>query len=168
VSQNSTSTRRTFLKGGALLAAPISAASVSVATLAADGSADEDLKARLERLEDEAAIRELQQSWLRQFNAGRSRELLDGSVRRLTADLGGGADAIEIAADGRSAVGTFDYAVELEVPLAEDSTLAQMAHAQGHGTVRLTERRMLSVEYTKTSGTWNIGRVTSRTPTLGK
>lgn len=168
MSKHSTSTRRTFLKGGALLAAPLSAASVSAAALAEGGSADKGLKARLERLEDEAAIRELHQSWVRRFNAGDGRELLDDAVRRLTADHAGAADTIEIAADGRSAVGIFDYAVELGVPLARDSTLAQMAHAQGHGIVRRTERRMLSIEYTKISGAWNIGQVALKTPATGK
>jgi hypothetical protein len=156
-----------FLKGGALMAAPLSAASASAAALAGDGSADKGLKARLERLEDEATIRELHQSWVRQFNAGHGRDL-DDAVRRLTADHAGAADAIEIAADGRSAVGIFDYAVELAVPLAKDSTLAQMAHAQGHGIVRRTERRMLRIEYTKLSGTWNIGQVALGTPATAK
>jgi hypothetical protein len=168
VSKNGTSTRRTFLQGGALLAAPITVASVSAAALAENGSADDGLKARLARLEDEAAIRELHQAWLRQLNAGHGGELLDGAVRALSADHAGLADVIEIAADGRSAVGTFDCAVELEVPLAKDSTLAQMAHAQGHGTVRVSERRILSIEYSKIRGTWGIGRVALRPHHVGK
>lgn len=148
------STRRSFLKGGALLAAPIAAASVSAVALADDG-----LKARLQRLQNEAAIRELHQSWLRQVNAARGDGLLDEAVRRITADHAGAPDKIEIAADGRSAIGYFDHAVELEAPLAEDCTLAQMARAQGTGTTCRSERRMLRVGYTKTGETWQIGRV---------
>ncbi len=166
MSRNTTSTRRRFLKGGALLLAPIATASVSAVALADNGSADGGLKARLARLEDEAAIRELHQSWLRQVNAGEGGEVLDEAVR-VTADHAGAADKIEIAADGRCAVGTFDYLVELETPLARDSTLAQMAHAQGHGTLRRAERRVLTVDYTKTNGTWKIGQVALRTLQAG-
>jgi hypothetical protein len=154
VTKNPTRTRRTFLKGGALLAAPIAAASVSAVALADDGS-----KARLGRLEEEAAIRKLHQSWLRRINAGERDALLDPAVRRITADHVGAPDRIELASDARSAVGYFDYVVEAETPLALDCTLAQMAHAQGHGTTRRSERRMLTVEYTKTLGTWKIGNV---------
>ncbi len=158
MTRDNTSTRRSFLRGGALLAAPIAAASVSAVALADDGS-----KARLKRLEDEAAIRELHQAWLRQVNAGERGALLDDAVRRITADHAGAPDRIEIAADGRSAVGYFDYVVETETPLAEDCTLAQMAHAQGNGTLRRTERRMLTVDYTKTRGAWKIAKVASTT-----
>jgi hypothetical protein len=164
MSKNSTSTRRTFLKGGALCAAPITAASVAGVALAGNGSNDDGLRRRLARLEDEAAIRELHRSWLRKVNASEGENLLDGTVRRITADHAGAADKIEIAAGGRSAVATFDCEVELETPLPADSTLAQMAHAQGHGAVRRTERRMLTVDYIKASGSWRIARVAVRTP----
>ena len=149
-----TPTRRRFLKGGALLAAPVAIASVSAVALADDG-----LKDRVRRLEDEAAIRELHQSWLRQVNTGDREALLDSAVRRITADHAGAPEKIEIAADGRSAVGYFDYAVDVETPLAKDCTLAQMAHAQGYGTMRRTERRMLTIDYTKSGGWWKIGKV---------
>lgn len=149
-----TPTRRRFLKGGALLAAPIAITSVSAVALADDG-----LKARVKRLEDEAAIRELHQSWLRQVNAGDREALLDSAVRRITVDHAGAPDKIEIAADSRSAVGYFDCAIDVETPLARDCTLAQMAHAQGYGMMRRTERRMLTVDYTKSSGCWKIGKV---------
>ena len=159
MSKNTTSTRRTFLKGGALWVAPIAAASAPAVALAHDVSSDNGLRARVAHLEDEAALRELHQSWLRQVNADEGRALLDGTIRRMTADLAGAAEKIEIAADGRSATGIFDYAVELETRLPEDSTLAQMAHAQGHGAVRRAERRVLTVDYIKASGTWKIARV---------
>jgi hypothetical protein len=161
VRQNDTSreivpTRRRFLKAGALLAAPIAAASVCAVAVA-----DEDLKARIQRLEDEAAIRELHQSWVRRVNAGERDVVLDSAVRRITAHHSGAPDKIQVAADGRSAVGYFDSAVEAETPLAEDCTLAQMAHAQGNGTLFRTERRLLTVEYTKSGGCWNIAKVAS-------
>ncbi len=153
-----TPTRRKFLKGGALLAAPIAMASVSAVALADDGLKARGLMARVKRLEDEAAIRELHRSWLRQVNTGDREALVDSAVRRITADHAGAPDKIEIAADGRSAVGYFDCAVDLETPLARDCTLAQMAHAQGYGTLRRTERRMLTIDYTKSNGSWKIGK----------
>jgi hypothetical protein len=154
MSRNISSSRRTFLKGGALLAAPIAAASVTAAAFA-----DEGLKARVTRLEDEAAIRQLHQAWVRRVNAGERDVLLDGGVRQISADHAGAPDKINVGADGVSAVGHFNHAVVLETPLVDDSTLAQMAHVQGHGTVRHTERRQLLVRYLKSDGVWRMGTV---------
>jgi hypothetical protein len=161
MSKHSLPTRRTFLKGGALVAAPIAAASVTALALAQDQTSNE-LNARMRRLEDEAAIREVHQSWLRQINAGQSIALLGGSVMRVIADHAGRADRIEIATDGSKATGRFDCVVDVETRLPEDSTLGQMAHAQGTGAVRSTERRMLTVEYHKQSGVWTVAKVGSR------
>lgn len=151
-------TRRMFLQRGALFAAPIASASIPALALSNNGP-DDDLNARVARLEHEAAIRELHEAWLRQVNAAGGSPLLDSSVRCITAHHAGAVDSIELAADGRSATGHFDYAVELETTLPLDSTLAQMAHAQGTGTLRSAERRMLKVEYTRSGDTWSIGKV---------
>jgi hypothetical protein len=159
MSKHSTSTRRMFLKGGALLAGPIAATSAALAL--ARQRPDDGLNAHVNQLEDEAAIRELHQSWLRQINSGGSMALIDASVRRVTADYLGAADSIEIAADGQTATGRFDCAVDLETMLPDDSTLGQMAHAQGSGMVRTTARRMLTVKYLKIAGAWTIDKVVS-------
>ena len=156
--RESTSTRRSFLRGGAILAAPIAAAAVPVVALA-----EEPLKARGEHLIDEAAIREVHQSWLRRVNAGEPDALLDSAVSRIFADHAGAPDSLEIAADGRTAVGRFDYVIEMETPLDADCTLAQMAHAQGNGSVRRTERRLLTIDYAKSGGRWTIVKVASAT-----
>lgn len=165
MNNETSSTRRSFLKAGSLLAAPLAAVAVPAVVMADDG-----LKARLAKLEDEAAIRELRQTWLRRINTG-ARDAatslladpdgaaLDPSVRSVAADHSGPPDAVEIAADGRSAAGHFPCAVEIETVIAQDCTLAQMAHAQGSGFVRRTERRVLKVEYVKTSGAWAIAKV---------
>lgn len=157
--RDSIATRRSFLSGGALLAAPIAAAAVP-AVVFADGG----LKARVKRLEDEAAIRELHQSWLRQVNVGEGDVRPGESVRRITTDHAGASDRIEVAADGRSAVGHFNCAVETETPLPADCTLAQMAHAQGSGTFGVTERRALTVGYAKVRGAWTITKVALTAP----
>jgi hypothetical protein len=163
ITSDKSPTRRSFLKGGAVLAAPLAVA------LPAAVMADEGLKARLMRLEDEAAIRELHQNWLRRINTGArdAAELFakaegaasQQSVRSIAADHSGQPDAIEVAADGKSASGRFHCAVESETAIPQDGTLAQMAHAQGSGFVRQTERRVLKVEYVKTSGAWVIAKV---------
>ena len=149
--------RRRFLQAGALLAAPIAAASVSAA-----GLAEEALKSRVEHLEDEAQIRALHQAWLRHVNAGERHPLLDSAVRRITAHHAGAPDKIEVAADGRSAVGSFDYAVDAEAFLTGDCTLVQMARAQGHGSTLRTERRIFTIGYAKCDGTWKMRKVASR------
>src|SRR5208282_2486403 len=115
----------------------------------------------------EAAIRELHQTWLRRINtrtgdasaatplfadAEGTAYALDRAVRSIAADHAGQPDAIEVAAEGQSATGRFQCAVEIETTIARDCTLAQMAHAQGGGFVRRTERRVLNVEYVKACG----------------
>ena len=163
MSKNVNSTRRSFLKNGAVLAAPFAAAAAP-AIMAEDG-----LKARVARLEDEAAIRVLHHGWLRRVNAGdrkavaplladTERSAFGQAVRIIAADHTGDPDAINVAADGRGAIGRFHCAVEIETPIPQDSTLAQMARAQGGGFVRRTERRMLKVEYVKAGGAWAIAK----------
>lgn len=168
---DTTSTRRSFLKGGALLAVPLVPAAVPTAIMANEG-----LKARLARLEDEAAIRELHQSWLRRINtraddntgaggagtplfADREAAAFDQAVRGIAADHSGQPDSIEVAADGKSAAGRFHCVVKIETAIAKDCTLARMAHAQGGGFVRRTECRVFNVEYVKASGAWAIAKV---------
>ena len=163
MTQDKFDTRRSFLRSGALLAAPIAAAPLAAAAVPAAALADEESKTRLKRLEAEAAIRVLQQSWLRKVNAGERDLLLEEAVHRITADPTGTPDRIELAADGRTARGQFDCTVELEIPLATECTLAQMAHAQGHGSIRRTERRVLRVDYESMRGTWKIAGVALRT-----
>jgi len=164
MTRDSTSTRRSFLKGGALLAAPLAAA--APATILAD----DGLKARLARLEDEAAIRELHQIWLRRINAGAGNTITppfvdpkgatsDQAVRTIAADQTGQPDVIEVAPDGKSATGWFRCAVEVETTIPQDCTLARMAHAQGGGFVCRTERRVLKVEYVKACAAWAIAKV---------
>ena len=162
---DNTSTRRSFLKGGALIAAPLAA--VAAPSLA---KVDDELKARLAKLESEAAIRELHQTWLRRINTGavdaatplfsdRERTAFDQALRSIAPDHTGEPDAIEVAADGKSAVGRFHCAVEIETTIAQDCTLAQMARAQGGGFVRRMERRVLNVDYVKASGAWAIAKI---------
>lgn len=163
-----TSSRRAFLKRGAIMAVPLAAAATPAAVLADDG-----LKARLARLENQAAIRELHQRWLRQINnvndgeashtatpvvASAESAILGQRLRSVAADHSGEPDAIEIATDGKSAAGRFHCVVEAETPIAKDCTLAQMAHVQGSGFIRRSDRRVLNVEYAITNGAWSVAK----------
>ena len=109
MTRDTASTRRSFLKSGALLAAPLAAVAAPAVAVADDG-----LKARLARLEDEAAIRELHQSWLRRINTGAGDTMaslyanpegaaFNQAVRSIAADHAWEPDAIELSADGKSA-----------------------------------------------------------------
>ncbi|MEI9889825.1 MAG: hypothetical protein WDN45_03560 [Caulobacteraceae bacterium] len=149
--------RRAFLKGGALVAAPLGAAGAAAA-LGQDGH-----EKALARLRSEAAIRDLHQTWLRKVAAGDAAEAarLDKAVVAVAADHAGAPDEIALAADGQTATGRFHCLVQTQAELARDCTLAQMAHFQGQGMVRSTERRVLHADYVRTADGWTIGRLRS-------
>ena len=159
MSEKSISTdRRSFLKTGALVAAPV-AAVAPVAALADDGS-----RAKLARLEDERAIEALQRKFLRHLNGtGDCGEFIASSdavdlgegVRSIAEDLGHDA-SIELAEDGLSARARCACKVELETEFAGDSTLERMARFQGQGSHRHEERRVLATEYRKDKDGWRI------------
>ncbi len=159
MTQKTNATRRAFLKGGALAAAPLAAAG------AAAMAAMSEHEVELARLQSEAAIRDLHQAWLRKVNtraeaaglfADPKRTRLQEAVSRVDADHAGAADEIRVAADGLHASGRYACVVETEAELAKDCTLAQMRHAQGEGWLRQSERRLLKADYVKTEAGWTI------------
>jgi hypothetical protein len=163
--KDTSSTRRAFLKSGTILGLPLAAVAAPAVVMA-----DDELKTRLARLENEAAIREVHQRWVRSIStgagdagttlfAGYGVAGYDPTVCGIAPDHGGQPDVIRVAANGQSASGRFHCTVDFETPIAQDCTVARMAHAQGGGFVRRTERRVLNVEYAKTSGAWNIAKV---------
>jgi hypothetical protein len=158
------SSRRSFLKGGAVAAAPLAVAA-PVAAMAQEHQA-----ARLARLADEAAIGKLHQAWLRGVNtaahedvarlfADPRRASLEEAVCSVVADHAADPDRIEIARDGMSASGRFHCDVEVETVIAPDCTAAQMARLQGGGLVRRTEPRLLKADYVKAGGAWAIAKL---------
>ena len=157
---NATTDRRSFLKSGAIVAAPL-AAVVPVAALADDGS-----RARLARLEDERALVTLQRKFLRRLNGtGDGGEFI---ARSGTVDLGEGLRAIaedtgeeatfELAEDGLTARARCACRVERQTEFAGNSTLEQMARFQGQGSHRHEERRTLATEFVKGKDGWTIAR----------
>ena len=165
MSADTTSSRRSFLKSGAIAAAPLAVA-VPAAALAA-----EDHRARARRLQDEAEIAALQQAWLRKLATGADASALfvdarasrlPAGVQGVSADHAGAPDRIEVAADGLSAAGRFAVQVDLRTELPRDTTLGQMAHLQGNGVVRHAERRTLHTSYVKQAGAWAIAKLELR------
>jgi len=167
MAERKASTRRSFLKVGALAAAPLAAAA------SAEAAAADARTARLLRLEDEAAIRDLHQAWLRRINAGDAQEAarlfadprraaLEGGLSRIAADHAAEPDRVEVEADGRRATARYGCLVELETALPTDCTLAQMARAQGSGVLRRSERRVLEAAYVKAGERWAIARLELR------
>jgi hypothetical protein len=149
------STRRSFLKGGALVAAPLAAAGAAAVV------AENQHKAKLERLEAEAAVRALHQDFMRKVNTGDRAEAarLGKAVTGLAPDHQGAPDEIRLAADGLTATGRFALVVETATELARDCTLAQMAHVQGEGWVRSSAPGVVKADYVKAEGGWTIAKL---------
>lgn len=162
----STTSRRAFLKAGAIVAAPVAAMAAPTA-FAADDSA-----AHLARLQDERAIEGLMRGFLRRFNgsgdcaefvahAGAVR--INAGVQAIREDAREDA-ALAFAPDGRTA----SYSRKAEVDLLADfdgqSTLEKMARFQGQGSARSQEKRRIEAEFARTGGhtgeSWTITRLT--------
>ena len=150
-----TTDRRSFLKTGAVVAAPLAVA-VPASALAGDD--------RLARLEDERAVEGLRRKFLRHLNGtGDCGQFIapSGSV-----DLGEGLRSIAedmrhepelvLAEDGRSATARCACRVERETEFAGDSTLERMARFQGQGSHRFAEERVLATEFVKGRDGWRI------------
>lgn len=165
MTKDSITTRRSFLKSGALVAAPVAAVGVPAATLADDGS-----KARLARLEDERAIEELNRNFLRQFNGGgasrtanlfadgKAPRLAEG-MTRLSLDMAEVQCSLELSEDGARARAHYACTVAMEHSLEGEGTLVEMARLQGNSTVLSTESRVLSADYVKRGDGWAIERL---------
>jgi hypothetical protein len=160
VSETISTDRRSFLKTGALVAAPL-AAVAPVAALAGD-----DSRAKLVRLEDERAIEALQRKFLRHVNGTRDRSEFTASSGSV--DLGEGLrtiaedhshDAVlELSDDGLTARARCACRVEREVAFTGDSTIEQMLRFEGQGSHRHEETRVLATEFVKGKDGWTIAR----------
>jgi hypothetical protein len=137
--------RRSFLKTGAIVAAPLAMAAPA-AVLADDGS-----HARLARLEDEKALAALHREVIRQVNHGER----DMGVSALAEDP---AQELQIifAVDGRSATCRRACTVTFCTEFTGHSTLEQMHRLQGQGRHEREEARVLFGEYRKGRDGWTI------------
>ena len=159
MSENSTSTsRRSFLKTGALVAAPLVAAAPAAA-LADDGS-----RARLARLEDERALEALHRKFLRYLNGREdcgeyvaSSDAIDlGEGLRSIAENPAHEGELVLADNGLSATARCACRVERETEFTGDSTLERMARFEGQGSHRFAEERVLATAFVKESDSWRI------------
>lgn len=162
MSKTMETTRRSFLKSGALVAAPVAAVAAPAMALAADNGS-----ARLARLEDERAIEALSRNFVRNFNAsgakgtadlfaaGRAPELGDGAVR-LALDAAGEPDLLEVAEDGAHARSRHLCTLESEYALEGEGSLVEMARLQGNSAVQTSEQRVLVADYVKLADGWAI------------
>lgn len=143
-----TTDRRSFLKTGAIAAAPLAIAVAPAAALADDGS-----KAKLARLEDEKAIAALHREAVSKINRGESK-LADG--------LAGLADdpahelQITFADDGRRATCRRACKASFRTEFTGTSTIEQMHRLQGQGLHQHEESRVLVAEYVKDKDNWAV------------
>lgn len=159
--------RRSFLKSGAIVAAPLAVvgAPAAAAAMAEDGS-----RARLARLEDTRAIEALNRAFLRQFNTsgaeataalfadGKAPDLAHGTSGLALEDAGE-PEHFELAGDGARATAHYACMVETEHALEGDHTLIQMARLQGNSAHRSSERRLLKADYVRRESGWAIERI---------
>ena len=165
MSKTNTTSRRSFLKSGAIAAAPIAAVGVPAAALANDGS-----KAKLARLEDERAIQELHAALLRRINTAgiaQSGEFfvngkvpgLEQGLRSITPDPTGESPALAFSEDGRRATQNQAVKAEFAAELEGDETLVQMARLQGNAPEAEALRRTLVADYVREEGGWAIEKL---------
>lgn len=144
---NKTTSRRAFLKTGALAAVPV-AAGLPAAALAVD-----DSSAALARLQDERAIEALTRDVLRRFNRGEASELFTGDIARIALD----ADAEPVlAVEADAATARFACLVDTAHALEGQGTLVQMARLQGNAGTTATTGKTLLARYTRQNGEWAI------------
>ena len=140
--------RRSFLKSGAIAAAPF-AAVVPGAAIAMDDSA-----ARLARLEDERAVEALHRRTLRSLDT----RALDKGIVALTTDAAA-EPQVAVASDRCTATVRHACRAEIEVAAAGESTVEQMTRFQGHGAGLASEKRTLVAEYTRTKDGWDVTKL---------
>lgn len=150
------SSRRGFLKTGAILAVPIAAIAAPAAALANDGS-----DANLARLEDERALRELQRGVLRETRqAGRSKVAriigaADDNVAAIHPDPDE-VSALEFSEDGNSATARHICRVEIAQDFTGSSSIEQMAQIQGNVLAARAENRKLETFFARHADGWLV------------
>lgn len=154
--------RRSFVKLGALAAAPV------VALAPAAAMAGGDSAARLARMEDERAIAALVKRFVRRFNgsgdcgefvANTDAIRIDPQVRAIREDASRDPQ-LAFAEDGRSASWKSRTQIELLTQFEGQSTIEKMARFQGQGSAASHASRRLEAQLTRTHDGWTISHVT--------
>ena len=70
-------------------------------------------------------------------------------------------DVINVSADGKTATAKFDYSIQVGEPMAEDSSLVQMARLQGEGIMKFREGGVYEIALEKNieDGIWKIKKL---------
>jgi hypothetical protein len=158
-------TRRSFLKSGALVAVPVAAIGLPAAALAEDGS-----KAALARLQDERAIEALAHDFVRMFNRGgahgtaslfanRASPAIGKGISKLNLDLSETPQSVTIAGDGASATARYACTVDIAHDLEGQATIVQMARLQGGAAVTHSARKTLAAHFARAEDGWRIAGV---------
>jgi len=166
------STRRSFLRtAGTALSVPLAGVAASVPAHAEQGA---DPQARLRHLEDERAIRALQQAYARHLNGDRADDgtvlfcesadvRLESGVCAVVATGFGEHDVIDIDPGGQFATGLLHCSVRIETTIGPNCPLVEMARAQGGGVLTGTETGVFEQRYVRQDGGWRIQRSVYRT-----
>ncbi len=140
--------RRSFLKNGALVAAPVVIVAAPAAALADDGS-----RARLARLEDERDIAALHRDLVREGNRG-DRQLTKGLIA--LADDPAHELEIAFAGDRTRATCRRPCTASFRAEFTGHSTIEQMHRLQGQGMHEHDESRELVTQYVRGKDGWAI------------
>jgi hypothetical protein len=148
MTMSQSTSRRSFLKTGAIAAAPLAVALPSAAFAADDGG-----RARLTRLEDEKVIAGLHREIIDEVNRG-DRKLAKG----LAGLSGDPAHELQIAFadDGRRATSRRPCTAIYRTEFTGSSTLEHMHRLQGQGAHEHEESRVLITEYIRRKDGWAI------------
>lgn len=152
--------RRSFLKSGAVVAAPL-AIIAPAAVMADDGS-----RAKLARLEDERAIAALTRDFLRQFTgdaAAQCRALLADNcaisltpgVQRISA-ITAIEDVLLLDDSGTSASASLSCTAHEAHLFEGDTTIERILRWQGDGIHHTQQERALDLAFSKGRGGWKI------------
>jgi carotenoid cleavage dioxygenase len=71
-------------------------------------------------------------------------------------------DAVEMAADGKTATGRFPYSIQAGTPMQGESSLVKMARLQGEGIRKWWEGGAYEATYAKTGSSWKIRKLEYR------
>jgi hypothetical protein len=164
MSKDMITSRRSFLKSGTIIAAPLAVIATPAVAALTDGGG----RARLARIEDERAIETLNRAFLRRFNAGGHtgeffangrKPKLPSGVTALKLDATAEPQHFALSGDGLKASARFACTAEFEHELEGEGTFVQMARLQGNGAVRLSEARSFVANYVRNERGWAIERI---------
>jgi len=161
---NMTGNRRSFLKTGALVAAPFAVVAPAAAMATADNAA------RLARLEDERAVERIARQFLRRFNSYGAESCgeflaksdairIDANICAINEDTERDSQ-MEFSDNGNQVLFGCSAKVEFRTDFNGQSTMEKMARFQGHTSISATERRELRAGLAHRDGGWIITHLT--------